>query len=220
MAKKCLRIMKYTLFFFNLLFWMCGCTILGFGIYFMINNHFTELFPNIPSLSLSNVLIVIGSIVMVVSFLGCMGAIKENKCLLMSFFSLLLFILLTEVALAVLLFVYEEKLDALIEQQLNSSLQEHIGKNASDTSIWGRIQEKLKCCGVKKVEDWKQSVPKSCEETPGHYFKEGCYSKVKAWFESNFIHVGITTIIISIIQVLGMSFSLTLYCQIAKMADN
>ncbi|XP_030077162.1 leukocyte surface antigen CD53 [Microcaecilia unicolor] len=220
MAKNCLRILKYMLFFFNLLFWICGCTILAFGIYFLVNNHFTELFPSIPSLSFSNVLIVTGSIIMVVSFLGCMGAIKENKCLLMSFFSLLLFILLTEVTLAVLLFIYEAKLDAIIEEQLHSSLEEHIRKNATDSSIWDQIQKTLKCCGVKNGTDWKQSLPQSCKETPGHYFKEGCYMKVKDWFESNFIHVGIITIVISVIQVLGMSFSLTLYCQIAKMADN
>ncbi|XP_029429274.1 leukocyte surface antigen CD53 [Rhinatrema bivittatum] len=219
MAGNCLRTLKYVLFFFNLMFWICGCTILGFGIYFLINNNFAALLPSIPSLSFGNILIVIGSVIMVVSFLGCMGAIKENKCLLMSFFSLLLIILLAEVILAVLLFVYEAKLDEYIEQQLQSSLQEHIRKNMTDMSIWDKIQEKLKCCGVRNATDWGQSVPQSCQESSQN-FKTGCYVKVKDWFESNFIHVGITTISVSVIQVLGMSFALTLYCQIAKLAYN
>lgn len=65
-------------------FQFCGCCILGFGIYFLVHNNFGALFHNMPSLTLGNVLIIVGSIIMVVAFLGCMGSIKENKCLLMS----------------------------------------------------------------------------------------------------------------------------------------
>lgn len=75
-----LKLLKYVLFFFNLLFWFCGCCILGFGIYFLIHNNLWLL----PFLPLGNVLVIVGSIIMVVAFLGCMGSIKENKCLLMS----------------------------------------------------------------------------------------------------------------------------------------
>lgn len=65
-------------------FQFCGCCILGFGIYLLIHNDFGVLFHKLPSLTLGNVLIIVGSIIMVVAFLGCMGSIKENKCLLMS----------------------------------------------------------------------------------------------------------------------------------------
>ena len=53
---------------------------MGFGIYFLIHNNLWLL----PFLPLGNVLVIVGSIIMVVAFLGCMGSIKENKCLLMS----------------------------------------------------------------------------------------------------------------------------------------
>ncbi|XP_073090533.1 leukocyte surface antigen CD53 isoform X2 [Manis javanica] len=105
MSMSSLKLLKYVLFFFNLLFWFCGCCILGFGIYLLVHNNFRVL----PSLTLGNVLVIVGSIIMVLAFLGCMGSIKENKCLLMSFFVLLLIILLAEVTLAILLFVYEQK---------------------------------------------------------------------------------------------------------------
>ena len=65
-------------------FQFCGCCILGFGIYFLVHNKFGVLFHNLPSLTLGNVLVIVGSIIMVVAFLGCMGSIKENKCLLLS----------------------------------------------------------------------------------------------------------------------------------------
>ncbi|KAJ1139507.1 hypothetical protein NDU88_005878 [Pleurodeles waltl] len=220
MAQKCVDGLKYTLFVFNLLFWLTGCCILGFGIYILVQNMYGVLLPNNPSISVGNVLIIIGTIIMVVAFLGCMGAIKENRCLLMSFFILLLIILLAEVILAVCLFIYEPQ----FEKYLGKELQEGIKLQKNDTLIlWNSIQQKLKCCGVYNVSDWQSAVPSSCCEdnalncsSTQKYFKEGCLEQVKTWFESNFLYVGIGIICVSIIQVLGMSFALTVYCQIAK----
>lgn len=65
-------------------FQFCGCCILGFGIYLLVHNNLGVLFHKLPFLTLGNVLIIVGTIIMVVAFLGCMGSIKENKCLLMS----------------------------------------------------------------------------------------------------------------------------------------
>ncbi|XP_037057829.1 leukocyte surface antigen CD53-like, partial [Peromyscus leucopus] len=84
MGMSSLKLLKYVLFIFNLLFWVCGCCILGFGIYLLVQNTYGVLFRNLPFLTLGNVLVIVGSIIMVVAFLGCMGSIKENKCLLMS----------------------------------------------------------------------------------------------------------------------------------------
>ena len=37
-----------------------------------------------PSLSAANLLIVTGAFVMAIGFVGCIGAIKENRCLLLT----------------------------------------------------------------------------------------------------------------------------------------
>ncbi|KAM9688978.1 leukocyte surface antigen CD53 isoform 2-T2 [Trichechus inunguis] len=203
-----LKLLKYVLFFFNLLFWFCGCCILGFGVYLLMYNNFGVLFHNLPSLTLGNVLIIVGSIIMVVAFLGCMGSIKENKCLLMSFFILLLIILLSEVVLAILLFVYEQKLDNYVAEGLRHSIEHY-----NDTiAAWDSIQSFLQCCGIHNKSDWKDITPKSCPEGE----VEGCYKKAQEWFHTNFLYIGIITICVCVIQVLGMSFALTLNCQIDK----
>ncbi|KAB0393853.1 hypothetical protein E2I00_011561 [Balaenoptera physalus] len=139
MGMSSLKLLKYVLFFFNLIFWLCGCCILGFGIYLLIHNNFGVLFHNLPSLTLGNVLVIVGSIIMVVAFLGCMGSIKENKCLLMSFFVLLLIILLAEVTLAILLFVYEQKLNDYVAEGLTESIQQYYSDN-STKAAWDSIQ--------------------------------------------------------------------------------
>ncbi|ELV09170.1 Tetraspanin-9 [Tupaia chinensis] len=85
MARGCLCCLKYMMFLFNLIFWLCGCGLLGVGIWLSVSQgNFATFSPSFPSLSAANLVIAIGTIVMVTGFLGCLGAIKENKCLLLS----------------------------------------------------------------------------------------------------------------------------------------
>ncbi|KAF5904744.1 tetraspanin-9-like isoform X1 [Clarias magur] len=85
MASGFLCCLKYMMFLFNLIFWLCGCGLLGVGIWLAVSQgSFATFSPSFPSLSAANLVIAIGAIVMVTGFLGCLGAIKENKCLLLS----------------------------------------------------------------------------------------------------------------------------------------
>lgn len=62
-----------------------GCGILGVGIWLAVTQgNFATLSSSFPSLSAANLLIATGTIVMIVGFLGCIGAIKENKYFLLS----------------------------------------------------------------------------------------------------------------------------------------
>lgn len=46
--------------------------------------NFATLSSSFPSLSAANLLIVTGTFVMAIGFVGCIGALKENKCLLLT----------------------------------------------------------------------------------------------------------------------------------------
>ncbi|KAK5615971.1 hypothetical protein CRENBAI_019444 [Crenichthys baileyi] len=85
MARGCICCVKYMLFLFNLFFWLGGCGLLGVGIWLSVSQgSFATLSPSFPSLSAANLIITLGTVVMVTGFFGCLGAIKENKCLLLS----------------------------------------------------------------------------------------------------------------------------------------
>jgi len=88
---------------------LCGCGLLGVGIWLSVSQgNFATFSPSFPSLSAANLVIAIGTVIMVTGFLGCLGAIKENKCLLLSvrhryFFSL------SPVTVALLLFYLNDQ---------------------------------------------------------------------------------------------------------------
>lgn len=64
---------------------LSGCGLLGVGIWLSVSQgSFATFSPSFPSLSAANLVITLGSVIMVTGFLGCLGAIKENKCLLLS----------------------------------------------------------------------------------------------------------------------------------------
>lgn len=63
---------------------MCGVAVLSLGVYLTVNVKLTALTPSLANLNISNMLLISGIIITCVSFLGFLGALKENRCLLMT----------------------------------------------------------------------------------------------------------------------------------------
>ncbi|CAB1438984.1 unnamed protein product [Pleuronectes platessa] len=92
------KIIKYLLFTFNFVFFVGGITILSFSVHARGNRvdyHITE--DVLPAI---NLLVFVGAVTMILGFLGCCGAVREDRCLLTLFFVgllALLFMMLAEV---------------------------------------------------------------------------------------------------------------------------
>uniref|UniRef100_A0A4W5QWX2 Tetraspanin n=1 Tax=Hucho hucho TaxID=62062 RepID=A0A4W5QWX2_9TELE len=208
---------------------MCGTAVFGFGVFLMLNTKVSALIPTLSSLNLANTLFITGIIITCVSFLGFLGALKENRCLLITFFILLFILMLVELTVACLLLVYESKIDRFLKQDLTQSLvnSKESAKGGNSTinkDDWDIIQTTvMEICSQCNFIDWKDKVPKSCcpksqcgsTEKPV-YWNAGCYNKLKVWFEDNFLVTGVGVIVLCIIEVLGMCFSMTLFCHISR----
>uniref|UniRef100_A0AAA9TQH8 Tetraspanin n=1 Tax=Bos taurus TaxID=9913 RepID=A0AAA9TQH8_BOVIN len=232
MARGCLCCLKYMMFLFNLIFWLCGCGLLGVGIWLSVSQgNFATFSPSFPSLSAANLVIAIGTIVMVTGFLGCLGAIKENRCLLLSFFIVLLIILLAELILIILFFVYMDKVNENAKKDLKEGLLLYNSENnVGLKNAWNIIQAEMHCCGVTDYKDWfsvlgENTVPDRCcmENSQGCgqnnttlVWKTGCYEKVTQWFADNKHVLGTVGMCLLITQILGMAFSMTLFQHIHR----
>ncbi|KAG9349980.1 hypothetical protein JZ751_026333 [Albula glossodonta] len=96
-SRRCLCCVKYLMFVFNLIFWLGGCGLFGVGVWLSFTqSEFSSLPLSFPSLSAANLLLVAGGVTMITGFLGCLGALKEQRCLLMTFFVILLVLVITE----------------------------------------------------------------------------------------------------------------------------
>ncbi|XP_061085526.1 tetraspanin-8-like [Conger conger] len=219
------RCIKYCLFFFNLLFWISGCIILGVSIYLKVTKDSNKVFPvSIPGVDL---LIAIGVIIMVLGFLGCCGAIKENKCMLLLFFIGLLAIFILLLAAGILGAVDKNKSKELIKEATTKLLPLSSQPEETQTDIQ-KLEMEGKCCGVVNgPSDWGSSIPSSCDckdttaecQTVGGQsrYSQPCSEYLEKLIKENLkIALGIA-FAIAILLIFGMIFSMVLYCQIGKM---
>ncbi|KAK4832593.1 hypothetical protein QYF61_024384 [Mycteria americana] len=144
--------MKYSMFIFNFLFWVCGSIILGVSIWIRVSKDAQQELEIDSSLFAGvDLLIAVGSIIMVLGFLGCCGAVKESRCMLLLFFIGLLLILILQVTGGILGAVYRSQ----IETSVNNTLLSSVNSLQSSTEESKVFQEKFQkfermnhCCGL------------------------------------------------------------------------
>nr|XP_032641488.1 CD63 antigen [Chelonoidis abingdonii] len=91
-----MKCVKFLVFFFNFLFWLCGVALIVIGILVQIDLNKTLVMSSASASGAPIVIIVVGVVIFFVSFFGCCGASKENYCMVTTFA-----ILLTPVSLLV-----------------------------------------------------------------------------------------------------------------------
>lgn len=233
--------------FFNLLFWLAGCTLFGLGIWLLrskgeVAGDYTKISGSINYKSAPILCVVIGAITIVVAFLACCGAIKESQCMLGSYFAFIAIIFALEITALVLTYVYREEIEKNLRGDIKQTLNRYRDDNHdSVTRAIDEIQTSFKCCGNDKYSDWfntrwgrrhEGSVPKSCCRDPSdescnkHVTKDatkiytkGCYNFVRKYLLNNLHVISGFGIWIAVIQIMGMIFGMCLCCQIRHEFD-
>jgi len=170
------NLVKYSLFTTNFIIFCLGLAVFGLGIWVIVDEpSFLDLFQQAEDVagitgkfdveiytSAAYILMVVSILVVLVSFFGCCGAIKESKCMLGTYFVLILAMFIVMVVGAVL--GYSGDLDTAIKSPLQDALKQYKDSaEATDDPLtayktaWNTVQEELKCCGVESVKDWQQT---------------------------------------------------------------
>ncbi|CAI5785606.1 tetraspanintetraspanin-8 [Podarcis lilfordi] len=224
--------MKYSMFIFNFLFWMCGCAILAASIYMRVNKDAQESFNKGSGMFAGiDLLIAVGAIIMVMGFLGCCGAMKESQCMLLLFFIGLLIILLLQIVAGILGGVYKSKVEEVVNKTLTEEvqmLQDTTGNNQDFQAGFHKFEQANKCCGLLKGEsDWgkAQSTYNGCQcdskdagtsVCKGDKYTTPCREVIMEFFKNNMVIVMGIAFGLAFIEVLGLVFSMSLYCQIQR----
>jgi len=212
MENCCESLVKYFMVFFNILFILAGCVLIGFGAWSQIDakdylNFLGDNYVNTPIF-----LMIVGGVIFVVAFMGCCGAWKESKCLIYTYAFFLAVILVAQIGAGIAAYMLKSDLNTEVVKNMNAGMKNY-NKSAEFegvTHTWDIVQKELHCCGVESPDDWTRerndifpngTVPDSCcvgGQVDGcgaiakedEKYKDGCYSLFKAKFIDNIAIVG------------------------------
>ncbi|XP_049746915.1 CD82 antigen [Elephas maximus indicus] len=178
MGSACIKVTKYFLFLFNLLFFILGAVILGFGVWILVDksSFISVLQTSDSSLKVgAYVFISVGAVTMLMCFLGCIGAVKEVRCLLGLYFALLLLILIAQVVAGTLFYFKMGKVKQEMGNAVISLIRDYNSSRVDSLQdTWDYVQAQVGCCGWVNFYNWTENAelmdrtnttyPCSCED--------------------------------------------------------
>ncbi|EDW57921.1 CD63 antigen [Drosophila virilis] len=225
---------KYTLFGFNLIFLITGIILIavGAGVGAVYTGY--EIFLASKFFSIPTFLIVIGAFIIVITFFGCWGALKENYCLILSFSVMLFIIFILELAAGISGYVLRTDAVSLIRTSLSESMSSYKNTTENPTTVlWDDVQRDFNCCGVDNSTDWHKvlnntELPLSCCHIPigaigtfscmddiNNVFlngNRGCLSGFADYIAAHAVSLGAAGVVIAVLQFFGVIFA----CYIAR----
>ncbi|XP_068599405.1 tetraspanin-1 [Brachionichthys hirsutus] len=236
----CVTVVKVTMVGFNLLVLLAGSALLALGVWASVDgSSFLRLlgpfstrgeqFINVVVLCLA-----IGAALLLLGLLGCCGAGRDSKCLLLTFFSIILIIFITEVAAGVVALAYSSFAEAILRAWATPALREAYGGDPAVTRLWNATMTELQCCGFTNYTDflgskfqeenggglpppccWNSSASCSAEEAERSSV-QGCFEDVLKELKTHADVVGGVAAGIGVLEIGAMTASMYLYCHLDK----
>ncbi|XP_022235442.1 CD9 antigen-like, partial [Limulus polyphemus] len=185
-------LMKYAIFTLNFLLWNLGAALFGLGLWIRTDEDFWE-YEN--SLSVRNyyqatyIVIAVGSILLIIGFIGCCGAATESPCLLLTYFVTIFLMVIMELAAAVLVWkaTNGDKLQKFLTDQIEIELEKQ-QYDENSRRFMDLMQIHLQCCGATSMLDYRNkgwTIPQSCsDERSNNVFIRGCGEKLRHYLAS------------------------------------
>ncbi|XP_021091398.1 leukocyte antigen CD37 isoform X4 [Mesocricetus auratus] len=183
--ESCLSLIKYFLFVFNLFFFVLGGLIFCFGTWILIDKTSFVSFVGlsfVPLQTWSKVLAVSGVLTMALALLGCVGALKELRCLLGLYFGMLLLLFATQITLGILISTQRIRLERRVQElvlQTIHSYRANPDETAAEES-WDYAQFQLRCCGWYSPRDWISARTLRGNESEEPLVPCSCYNSTAA----------------------------------------
>ncbi|XP_071771233.1 tetraspanin-1 [Centroberyx gerrardi] len=234
----CFTFVKSMMVLFNLLIFLGGLTLLAMGIWVTVDGgSFLKILGPFSGQAMQFVnvgffCIAIGAVLVLLGLLGCCGAHKESKCLLLTFFSIILVIFIAEVAAGVVALAYSSFAEGILKAWATSALKERYGSDPVVTQMWNSTMTELQCCGFTNYTDFVGSqfaeqsggsLPPSCcrlnsfpcsTEEAQLSPVEGCFEQILETLKKHANIVGGIAAGIGVLEVAAMIVSMYLYCHL------
>uniref|UniRef100_A0A673JP47 Tetraspanin n=1 Tax=Sinocyclocheilus rhinocerous TaxID=307959 RepID=A0A673JP47_9TELE len=152
---------KYLMFSYNIIFWLAGTAFIAIGFWGVLSDltQVTRLHGFDPVWGV----LVVGTVTFILGFAGCVGALRENICLLKFFSGVIGFIFFLELTAAVLVFVFQGQ----VREWINDFFLANVKAYREDIDLQNLIDSLQKlnhCCGAKDPNDWNLNVYFNCSK--------------------------------------------------------
>ncbi|KMQ92482.1 tetraspanin-33-like isoform 1 protein [Lasius niger] len=207
---------KYMIFMLNFVFWLFGGLLIGVGLYAFVDKWQATGSVRVENvydvvLNISLVMLIAGGVVFVVSFAGCVGALRENTCLLKFYSLCLLIFFLLEMGVAIVGFVFPHALQSLLEESFTDKIIQTYREDPDLQNFidFGQQESGLVniMCGYKV-----QMLPVS--EASKKVWTSGCIEIVRSWAERNLYTIAGIALGIALSQLFVIYLAKTLEGQI------
>ncbi|XP_054615521.1 tetraspanin-10 [Dunckerocampus dactyliophorus] len=158
--------LKYLLVLSNLMFSVMGLLVLGLGMWGLISKEsFAQ--ERIGSIGTDPMLLLVtaGLLLTLLCLSGCVGALRENDCLLKVFSGTLLVLITAQVLALIVVYTVQGE----IGNVLRSGMLAAIAGYQDDLDlrfITDELQSNLQCCGADTYRDWEINIYYNCS-APG-----------------------------------------------------
>ncbi|XP_011332950.1 tetraspanin-5 isoform X3 [Ooceraea biroi] len=159
--------LKYVIFGFNVMFWWLGLGIMAVGVWAWTEKDTFNNLSRLTNVALDPafILILVGTVTFIIGFTGCVGALRENTCLLATYAVFLALLLMMEMTAGVLGFIFKD----WIKSQATGGFQAfiiHYREDPDQQNLIDWIQEDwLQCCGIEGPKDWDRNNYFNCSSS-------------------------------------------------------
>uniref|UniRef100_A0A3P9IIT4 Tetraspanin n=1 Tax=Oryzias latipes TaxID=8090 RepID=A0A3P9IIT4_ORYLA len=158
---------KYLMFSYNIIFWLAGAAFIAAGFWAWSEKGVLLDLTQVTRLHGFDpvwLVLVVGGITFILGFAGCVGALRENICLLKFFSGVIGLIFFLELTAAVLAVVFQSQ----VREWINDFFLQNIRSYRDDIDLQNLIdslQKMNQCCGAKDPNDWDENLYFNCNMT-------------------------------------------------------
>ncbi|XP_071113401.1 tetraspanin-33-like isoform X2 [Haliotis cracherodii] len=174
---------KYSLFVINFLVWTAGCVMLGIGIWARLQKKGLTFFDHVIT-DPAYMLIVVGSVMFFISIFGCIGALRENICLLRTYILTIVVVFVVQMVAGILAFVLMDTVEKAMMDYMQHAIT-HYGDNDD----------------IRDAIDFLQKQDTYADQL---VFTQGCIGSLMFAFKDNLIIIGLIALCVGFLELFSM----------------